>query len=343
MKKPWNILLYIFLGSLGLWLCGTLLLPVGLPFLLGYLVARMSRRFRPKKWHPTLAGIFGVTVVFLILSIIVWLVFRTLFSEGEQLAKKLPGIFKELSPSLELLHTKLLSLAEKLPEGLSVPAGQWVDKIFAGSSLFLDSLSEWLLSGAARLLARIPDLLLFVMTTLLSAYFFAIDEQGPKKFLQKHIPKSWSDRGKTLLRRLRSALGGYAKSQLYLSAVTLGLCAIGLMILGYPKGFLIAIPIALIDALPVFGAGSVLIPWGILSFLRGNTEGGAGLILLYGVCSITRTILEPRFLGEQMGLHPLMTLASLYGGYRLFGIWGMILLPIGVMLVKQFYDLSTEF
>ncbi len=343
MVKPWNILLYIFLGALGLWLCGTLLLPVGLPFFLGYLVAKLSRRFRPKNWHPTLGGIFSVSIIFLILCILLWLIIRTLFSEGEQLARRLPTIFKELSPVLDLLHTKLSSLAEKLPDGLSVAAFQWLDKVFAGSSLFFDSLSEWLLSGAARLLAQIPDLILFVMTTLLSAYFFAIDEQGPRKFLQKHIPKSWSDRGKALLRRLRSALGGYVKSQLYLSAVTLGICVIGLMALGYRKGFLIAIPIALIDALPVFGAGSVLIPWGIVSFLRGETGNGAGLILLYGLCSITRTVLEPRFLGKQMGLHPLLTLVSLYGGYRLFGIWGMILLPIGVILVKQFYDLSMEF
>ena len=343
MKKPWNILLYILLGALGLWLCGVLLLPIGLPFLLGYIVAHTSRRFRPKTWHPVLSGILGVTIVFLCLGVILWLVFRTLFSEGEQLARKLPNLFREISPSLEILRYKLQQLTEKLPDGLSGPAAQWVDKLFAGSSLFFDSLSEYLLSGAARLLSRIPDLVLFVLTTLLSAYFFAIDQQRPKNFLHKHIPQSWLDRGNTLLHRLKTALKGYAKSQLYLSAVTLGLCAIGLMLLGYSKGILIALAIGLIDALPVFGAGFVLIPWGIVSFLRGDTVGGIGIMLLYTVVSITRTVLEPRFLGEQIGLHPLLTLASLYGGYRLFGFWGMVLLPIGVMMVKQLYDLSVEF
>ena len=337
MKKPWNILLYIFLGALGLWLCGVLILPVGLPFLLGALIARLSRRFRPPKWHPTLSGIFGVSLIFLLLSAVVWFLFRTLYAEGERLARNLPNLWRELSPTLELLRGKLLALAEKLPDGLSLPASQWVDKLFAGSSLFLGSLSEWLLSGAARLLSGIPDLVLFVLTTLLSAYFFATDPRGPKEFLQKHIPPAWIQKGASLLRRLKTALKGYAKSQLYLSAVTYGICAVGLMLLGYSKGILIALPIALIDALPIFGAGSVLIPWGILNFLRGDVSGGAGIMLLYGVASVTRTVLEPRFLGEQIGLHPLLTLASLYGGFRLFGFWGMVLLPIGVMVVKQFY------
>lgn len=343
MNNPRNILLYILLGALGLWLCGTLLLPIGLPFLLGFLIAQLSRRFRPKTWSPVFSGIFSVTLIFLILSVFLWLLFRTLFFEGQRFAKQLPVLLKELSPSLDLLREKMTGLAARLPDGFSAPALQWVDKLFTGGNMFLGSLSEWLLSGAARVLSRIPDLILFVLTTLLSAYFFAMDTQGPKKLLYKHIPKAWLERGKALLYRLKTALKGYAKSQLYLSAVTYGLCAIGLLILGYPKGFLIAIPIALVDALPILGAGSVLIPWGILFFLRGDTTMGTALLLLYGICSVTRTVLEPRFLGEQMGLHPLLTLVSLYGGYRLFGFGGMLLLPIGVILIKQLYDLSVEF
>lgn len=343
MKNPWNILLYIFLGGLGLWLCGAFLLPIGLPFLLGYLVARTARAFRPKKWNGTLSGIFGVTIVFMILSIFLWVILRTLFSEGQRLAKQLPQMFREFSPTLELLYDKLSAVALKLPDGLAQPATQWVEKLFAGGSLLLDSLSEWLLSGAARLLACIPDLILFLLTTLLSAYFFATDRRCTVDFLRKRIPKTWLKKSTALLSRLKSALKGYGKSQLYLSALTFGLCALGLLLLGYRKGILIALAIGLIDALPVFGAGTVLIPWGLLSFLQGETTKAVGFLLLYGLVSITRTILEPRLLGKQIGLHPLLTLISLYGGYRLFGIWGMLLLPVGVMMIKQLYDLSSEF
>ncbi len=343
MKQPWNILLYILLGAVGLWLCAVLLLPVGLPFLLGYLISCLARRFRPKGWNNTLSGIFGVSVVFLLLSGLIWLLFRLLIAEGHQLAHRLPGLLEELSPSLDLVYGKLLSLANRLPDGLSEPAVQWVEKLFAGGSLFLGSLSEWLLSGAAGLLSKIPNLVLFILTTLLSAYFFAIDPRGIGTFFRRHIPQNWREKGGALLHRLKSTLGGYAKSQLYLSAVTFGLCALGLLLLGHPRAILWAIPIALIDALPVFGTGTFLIPWAVISFLRGNVHEGGGLMLLYGVISIVRTILEPRFLGKQIGLHPLLTLLSLYGGFRLFGFPGMVLLPIGVILLKQLYDLSLEF
>ncbi len=343
MKHPWNILLYILLGAVGLWLCAVLLLPVGLPFLLGYLMAHAARRFRPRSWNTTVSGIFGVSIVFLLVSVLLWLLFRFLVAEGQALAKKLPSLLEELSPALELLYSKLLSLADRLPEGLDQPAAQWVEQLFAGGSLFLSSLSEWLLSGAAGLLSRIPNLILFILTTLLSAYFFAVDPKEIGSLLQKHIPQGLWEKGRALLHRLKSAMGGYAKSQLYLSAVSFGLCALGFLLLGFSRGFLMAIPIALIDALPVFGTGIILIPWGLLSFLRGDTPLGIGLLLLYGAVSVTRTILEPRFLGKQIGLHPLLTLLSLYGGFRLFGVPGMVLLPIGVMMLKQVYDLSLDF
>ena len=343
MKRPWNILLYILLGAVGIWLCAVLILPVGLPFLLGYVLSRLSLRFRPRKWNETLAGIFGVSVVFLLLSILLWLLFRFLLAEGQALARRLPALLEELSPTLTLLQQKLLALTERLPDGLAQSATQWVERLFTGGSLLIGSLSEWLLTGAAGLLSRIPNLILFILTTLLSAYFFATDPQSVESFLKKHIPHSPLEKGTALLHRLKRAIGGYVKSQLYLSAVSFGLCALGLLILGYPRAFLWAVLIGLVDALPVFGTGIILIPWGLLSFLRGDTTVGVGLLLLYGGISVTRTILEPRFLGKQIGLHPLLTLLSLYGGFRLFGVPGMVLLPIGVMMLKQVYDLSLDF
>ena len=139
--------------------------------------------------------------------------------------------------------------------------------------------------------------------------------------------------------RLRSALGGYFRAQGWLLLVTLAIVAVGLLILRRRNALALALMIAVVDALPVFGAGTILIPWGILSLLRGQTSLAVGLLLLYAIASLTRTLLEPRFLGRQIGLHPLLTLAALYAGFRLFGIVGMILVPVGVILLKQIYEL----
>ena len=103
---------------------------------------------------------------------------------------------------------------------------------------------------------------------------------------------------------------------------------------------LLAALIAAVDALPVFGVGTVLLPWAAVALLRGETAAGLGLLLTYGAASLTRTALEPRFLGRQIGLSPLLTLASMYAGFRLYGILGMILLPVAVILAKQIYELA---
>ena len=92
-------------------------------------------------------------------------------------------------------------------------------------------------------------------------------------------------------------------------------------------------------ALPVFGVGTIMVPWGALTLLRGDTFTGLGLLAVYGAASLTRTFLEPRFLGRQIGLSPLLTLVCLYAGFRLYGILGMILLPVAVILCKQVIEL----
>ena len=120
--------------------------------------------------------------------------------------------------------------------------------------------------------------------------------------------------------------------------VTFLLLTAGLLVLQVDYPLLFGLAIALIDALPVFGSGTVLIPWGLMQFLRGKTFLGVGLLCLYGAAALTRTALEPRMLGKQMGLDPLLTLLALYAGYHFLGVLGMILFPIGALLAKQFWD-----
>ena len=109
----------------------------------------------------------------------------------------------------------------------------------------------------------------------------------------------------------------------------------GFLILGLDYPLLFGSTIALIDALPVLGSGAVLIPWSLLQFLGGNTFCGVGLLCVYGAAALIRAAMEPRLLGKQMGMNPLLTLLALYAGYRFFGIGGMIFFPMGAMFLKQ--------
>ena len=340
MKKNWKLLLCALGGILGVWLTAKFLLPIGLPFLLGWGVSRLALPLerRLTKRVP-LAAFVSVTAVAVAVGAALWLLGWGLFAGLERLSARLPGLLTSLTGPVSSLHAALLRLAGRLPDGLAAPAVQWLDEFFAGSSVIAGALSDWVLSLAGRILMCVPDILLFALTMLLSAYLFSSERGKLQGFLTQHIPAQWRARGQKILKKLRGALSAYLKTQLRLSLVILGLTAVGLLVLGRKNALPLALVIAVVDALPVFGAGTILIPWGVISFLRGSTVLGIGLLVLYALCSVSRAFLEPRFLGKQIGLNPLLTLIALYAGYRLFGILGMILLPFAVILLKQLYEL----
>lgn len=341
MKKPWRLAAYALGGAFAVWLTARLLLPVGLPFLLGMGLARLAEPLirRMEKLPRWFASFLSVSVVVLMLGLFLWLLGRVLFGELRHFAARLPDMLESLAGPVEDLHQSLLRLVAKLPDGMASAASQWLDRLFAGGSVVADSLSGWLLSLLTGTLASLPDLVLFLLTVLLSSYMLASEWPQLCALAKKWLPDAWRDRFLAVWNRLKSALGGYFRAQLRLLLVTFGIVSVGLLVLGRKHAVLFALLVAVVDALPVFGSGTVLIPWAVLSYLRGETGVALGLLITYAAASLSRTMLEPRFLGRQMGLHPLLTLLSLYAGYRLFGIVGMILLPVAAILFRQLLEL----
>ena len=142
------------------------------------------------------------------------------------------------------------------------------------------------------------------------------------------------------LGRLRHGIFCWLKAQAKLSAITFSLAAIGLLLLRVPYAPLWAVVIALVDAFPILGTGSVLLPWSLVSFLQGDPMLAFGLLGLYAAAAVTRTVLEPRLVGKQLGLDPLVTLIALYAGFKLFGLPGMIFAPVAAVTVTQLMELT---
>lgn len=204
-----------------------------------------------------------------------------------------------------------------------------------------DSVSQGVFGCVTRVLGWMPQLLLFGLTALLSAYFLAGDAPRLRALAARHVPEEWRARGGQLLVRLRAALRGYVLAQGKLLLVTFGVVSLGLLAaLRRPHAVLLGALIAVVDALPVLGSGTVLLPWAAVSLLRGSGGLALGLTVTYAAAAFARSALEPRLLGRQIGLPPLLTLLSLYAGYRLFGLAGMILLPLAVLLAKQVWELA---
>ena len=142
--------------------------------------------------------------------------------------------------------------------------------------------------------------------------------------------------------RIKGAIRGYLRAYLLLFLLTFSEVLIGLLILRQHYAFLIALLVAVVDILPVLGAGTVLIPWAIALLLFRQYSLGFGLLILYGVITIVRQIVEPYALGSRLGLHPLLSLLSMFTGFQVFGIPGMLLGPGVAMLIREYLRTDTE-
>ncbi len=340
-------LLIVVGAALAIWALAAFGLGILLPFLLGYLVARgaeplvcrMSSHSRLPRWVCT--GIC-VTVLLALVGIALALLGKVLVTELFSFVRQLPVQLAELETPLTQLRQWLLDFVERAPDGLGVALRQWVEQLFESGSVVAEKLSEAVLSAASNLLVTLPDILLFAITAILASFMISAQLPALRQRVMRSLPRRWQQQMTACGNRLKQAMGGWIRAQLTLMGVTFGILCVGLALLGVNFPILFAGLIALIDALPVFGTGTILIPWAVLSFVQQETPMAVGLLILYGVAALTRTSLEPKLIGRQIGLNPLLTLLAMYAGFRLCGVVGMILFPVGAILLRQFLDLLDK-
>ena len=174
---------------------------------------------------------------------------------------------------------------------------------------------------------------------LLACYYLSADDgriaAGVGRALSRLTPEGVRDRLPPLGRRLGRLGKQYLRTCLLLGGLTFLQAFIGLAVMGIPYAFILALLIAVVDFLPLLGTGIILVPWAVLCFLLGQVKLGVGLLILYGISTVVRQVLEPKLIGDGLGLHPLLSLLSMYAGLRLFGVGGMILAPLMAAAVKS--------
>ena len=154
-------------------------------------------------------------------------------------------------------------------------------------------------------------------------------------WIKEKLPQRYQGFCLPVVQGFKSALGSWILAECKLAAITFALLWLGFTLLRIDHSLMLAGLITLVDAFPVLGVGTVLVPWGILLLVQGNLPLGLGIFALYGVIWLVRSVLEPKLLGKELGLDPLVTLVCIYAGFRLWGIWGMLLMPILAMGVTQ--------
>lgn len=321
-----------------IWIAGRLLLSVLLPFVLAFLSAAALQRpirFLKRRVTPGFASIV-VSVPALLTAgggITALTFFGGRFLLGllkkEETLSALQNCFAQLKHTFSALGQQM---AAALPRELANTAQEVEQSI-------LQKAAEWLASVAGGVLSfavdGLPQVLIALLFFVPAFVFFARDYDAVVAFLYRQLPEKRRPLVKAAVLAVCETTVCTIKAYVWLGLLTFILTAIGFFILHIPYPLLLGALTALVDALPVLGVGTVLLPMAIFHFVSGDTFTGVGLLLLYAVITAARNLLQPRLISHETGLPPLVTLVVMYGGWQLAGLCGLLGAPIAAMVVLR--------
>ena len=336
VKKLFYLVFAFFLAWLGV----RLLLPLLAPFLFGAAIALaaepMVRTLCSKLKLPrgVSTGI-GVSITFVLIGSILLILCAFAVKEVGRLTGSLPDLAGPIQSGIDGLRFWLMGLIRHTPQTLQPLLREKVSSIFSSGTSLLDQTVRYLLGFAGNLLSHIPNSALTLGTAILSAYMISAKLPSLGAQLLHKLPRERLQSLLAAARRVRCVIAGWLLAQVKLMGVTFLLLLSGFLLLRISHAPLWALGIALVDAFPILGTGTILIPWSLLMLLQGDIAHGTGLLGIYVIITMVRSALEPKLLGNQLGLDPLLTLVSLYAGFRLWGITGMILAPLLTVTALQ--------
>ena len=314
-----------------------------IPFILAYLVSlfannladTLQKRFRLPR---NLAAILVIILTVVVLGGIIFGVVWKIADEIKQIYDNFPSIYASMQTSWNKLSNNMSDIIDQLPTNIQ----DSIDNLY---EQFMDGLANIvkdtkIFKTAGDIAKKLPSIIISVITFILSLYFMISDSEKVAEFLRKYVPKPVQIRASQLKTEVKKYMGGYVKAQLIMMCISCVIVLIGLLILRVYYALIIAISIAIFDALPLFGSGAVLLPWSLIEFLSGNISSGVGLLIIYLSVLLMRQLVEPKIVGKSIGMHPLFTLMSMYAGYRIFSVGGLILGPLTLMLIISFYKVG---
>ena len=242
----------------------------------------------------------------------------------------------------QMNHSRtLLPVVQQLLEKL--PFTQNVDLSAIGTAIqdfltnFVSSSDSATLGAIGEFAKSLPDTIVGIVVGLLAAYFFIADKDKLITGVEKHLSAGFLAKTERIYKQLVHAVGGYFKAQFKIMGVIYVILLIGLLILRVDFAWLIAFGIAFLDMLPVFGTGTVLCPWAVIKLFTGDYKMAVGMIVLYVVSLVVHQIVQPKLIGDSVGLDPFASLLFMFIGYRVGSVVGMILaIPIGMILINLY-------
>lgn len=315
-----------------------------MPFIIGWIISLIAAplvRFLEEKLKIRRKAVSAFVIIAVIAAVIllVYGVGVKLVRETVSFINELPVIWANIEAEFVQIGANLEGLVRRLPADVQEQLMDFWSGIGSWFSEFVGNISTPTFTAVGNFAKRLPDVFMAVIMTLLSSYFFVAEKTYLADFVKKYMPESIYYRCDLIQRSFRNAVGGYFKAQLKIEVWIYILIFIGLLILNINYAFLIAFGIAFIDLLPVFGAGTVMLPWAVIEILSGEYKRAIGLLIIWCIGQIVRQLIQPKIVGDSIGIEPIPTLFLLYIGYHAAGVMGMILaLPIGIILINLYEE-----
>lgn len=332
LVRPLIIFAYLVLGVVGFRFFMDNVLKWVSPFIIGFILSRfvmpLRRRLGKNKKKQGAVSVLCTIIVLLCFFALIALMCYVIY-------RQLLPFFGNLSDQYDKL---ILYISEgdgkfdALFAGLPAAVGDALKKAVTEMPSKIDFVSV-LLKPAIAVASSLPLVLLTIVATVVSTFFFVIYNEAVTGFMKKLIPASFYEKMDRMYRHLFRSMFKWLKAQCILCSVCFAELFAGFLILGFRYSLTLALLIAFIDFLPVLGAGAILIPWALIALLLGYYKTAAGVAIIYIVVLVVRNMLEPNVVGQQIGMHPLVTLMSIYVGFRMYGFLGMFVLPLVILTV----------
>ena len=336
------VLLYVA-GAVGaVWLFVRFLLPWTAPFLTAFLIAAaieppVSTLSRRGLRRGIAAAFMTLSVAAAALLVSIWLLSWGL-EELTEFARRVPMLMESAGQTLERLNRRAQAYISSVPDGAAAYLEIALDSASAALYRLPEALSRRALDLAARAAQSSPGFLLFAVTAGIGTYFLSASFPHTLAFLEAQLPKKLREHLSGLGSDLRQSFGGWLRAQLILMVMTFAELVAAFLILGIKNAVGLAAVTALVDALPVFGTGIVLGPWAAYALLLGDLRRGIGLLVSWGVINLVRNCAQAKLLGDQIGLDPAVSLLSVYVGWQIWGVGGMLVFPILFVTLRQLND-----
>ena len=331
---------------------GTRIFLFFMPFILGWVIALIANplvRFFEEKLKVKRKAGSAIVIILVIAGIvaIAYLIISKIVNEVSGLLTDLPTLWNGIQTDLNNISKHATIIVNQMPKSTREQIQNINLQLQDFSTGIMDKIGSPTAEALGNFAKNIPAAVIAIIMCLLSAYTFVAEREFVISFIQKHIPKSVYEQWGIVKKSLSRSLGGYIKAQFKIEIWIYLFMAVGFLFLKVNYALIIALGIAILDILPFFGTGAVLIPWAIIKFLNTDYRMAIALLVIWGVGLITRQIIQPKIVGDSVGMPAIPTLILLYIGFKLGGVLGMIVaVPLGLVAYNMheegFFDTAKK-